>query len=65
MAYSLSSRQERFRKAGRLDLVPEVHLKICRLFTVMPVKTGIQNPAKFLDSGSPQPEADLPGMAFD
>jgi len=31
----------------------------------MPVKTGIQNPAKFLDSGSRQPEADLPGMAFE
>jgi hypothetical protein len=28
----------------------------------MPVKTGIQMSLKFLDSASPQPEADLPGM---
>jgi hypothetical protein len=40
-------------------------LKICRLFAVMPVKTGIQNPVKFLDSGSPPAFAGVAGMAFE
>jgi hypothetical protein len=38
---------------------------VSRLFSVMPVHTGIQEFLKSLDSGSPQPEADSPGMTFE